>query len=424
MPYFSKRLAIVLGLCAAVAMANGAAPAVVPGEGIVTHDTGIHCEFGACYSKYFEPTTEFKRILPGQMIPPGLHVKMDFETGEKYAKLMDKSEANQDSENAAVLVVDTESPGSVKHQIGSDDESAVNNNDDDDASQIEVDSQRKLQEVLDCIPELEPIKDQQKQEQPSQPPYSANEPQLFAERLEIIKSSNDNEVVLAALDLLTEQVRFMDYGVRLLKGEGLASLLKRLECDSQDQSECEKTSLIRTTSALVISTALQNNREAQITAFKAGLHKTLLAKSEVEPDSKLLYRILGAFGSLIRCSTKDHNYIGDEVITRFAQLYKNTNDEQVKNRIIFIMSDFADPEMQEDIVDSSNEEDNDMGNSTNPTTQTQVVVKKINVGPWCEVLQQEDQAKYQKYIEDALEFLHGSYPETCILVQKKVKDEL
>jgi hypothetical protein len=45
------------------------------------------CESGECYPKEFQPTSEFQNIQPGQVVPPGLHIKLDVQTGEKQAKL-------------------------------------------------------------------------------------------------------------------------------------------------------------------------------------------------------------------------------------------------------------------------------------------------------------------------------------------------
>lgn len=56
----------------------------------------------------FVPTTEFQRILPGQKIPPGLHVRIDFSTGERWAKL---NEVEQKPE--AALPADSSSDRAV-----------------------------------------------------------------------------------------------------------------------------------------------------------------------------------------------------------------------------------------------------------------------------------------------------------------------
>jgi nucleotide exchange factor SIL1 len=67
-----------------------------------------------CYLKVFSPTEEFQVVYDDQDLPPGLHVQLDVQTGQKQAKLY-----NPDEENPAlaglpvnhdVLVVDPELP--------------------------------------------------------------------------------------------------------------------------------------------------------------------------------------------------------------------------------------------------------------------------------------------------------------------------
>lgn len=45
-----------------------------------------------CYPKVFEPTHEFQVIRPDQDIPAGLHVRLNINTGEREAKIYNKSE--------------------------------------------------------------------------------------------------------------------------------------------------------------------------------------------------------------------------------------------------------------------------------------------------------------------------------------------
>ena len=45
-----------------------------------------------CYSKIFVATNEFQIIRPNQVVPPGLHVRLNLQTGIKEAKLMNPSE--------------------------------------------------------------------------------------------------------------------------------------------------------------------------------------------------------------------------------------------------------------------------------------------------------------------------------------------
>jgi hypothetical protein len=41
-------------------------------------------------------TNEWQKVKEGDTIPPGLHVRMDFETGEKWVKLLDENDRNED----------------------------------------------------------------------------------------------------------------------------------------------------------------------------------------------------------------------------------------------------------------------------------------------------------------------------------------
>lgn len=57
----------------------------------------------------FQPSSEWQSIKPGQGIPPGLHVRMNLQTGEKEAKLMEgddgtKYKTNKDSKQKFITI--------------------------------------------------------------------------------------------------------------------------------------------------------------------------------------------------------------------------------------------------------------------------------------------------------------------------------
>lgn len=57
----------------------------------------------------FVPTKEWKVIMEGQHIPPGLHVRMDLQSGLKEAKLLDSEEGNELEEGRNESEIDDES---------------------------------------------------------------------------------------------------------------------------------------------------------------------------------------------------------------------------------------------------------------------------------------------------------------------------
>ncbi|KAJ3315931.1 hypothetical protein HDV04_000138 [Boothiomyces sp. JEL0838] len=59
------------------------------------------CNDRICVPLHFAPTEEFQPIYPGQRIPKGLHIRIDYATGIKEAKLMDE---NEKDENTAVNI--------------------------------------------------------------------------------------------------------------------------------------------------------------------------------------------------------------------------------------------------------------------------------------------------------------------------------
>src|SRR3954447_6461627 len=70
------------------------------------------CRDGCCYPRAFAPTTDFTEVLEGQEIPPGLHVRMDFNTGKKEAKLFDSS----DLISGGIILLDDEGK-SLSHKL-------------------------------------------------------------------------------------------------------------------------------------------------------------------------------------------------------------------------------------------------------------------------------------------------------------------
>lgn len=100
------------------------------------------------------------------------------------------------------------------------------------------------------------------------------------------------------------------------------------------------------------------------------------------------------------------------------------------------MSDFADPDMQ--FIPSTNDTATDDADSNTVDAPAAVseeaaaaTMAPANVGPWCETLQQENKTTQDgedhddwEIIDRAVELLHASYPDTCILNSARFKDEL
>ncbi|KAG0286732.1 hypothetical protein BGZ97_007330 [Linnemannia gamsii] len=368
---------------------------------------------------------------------------MDFETHKKFAKLMDPSDIQEKSVTDSILVVDTNTPGTFQHQVGQ------NNHLDDmppaidllpqpdndvqeaDFAQLEENSRMNLQTAFDSIPEL------QSDRKPA-PPAAAQktDPQIYQELLETLMTNQNNVEIAEALEGLTDLASDMDFGLQLSEGEGLRTLVKHVRCSSRDRIVCEDQRRVRSIAALVIGTSLQNHAKAQESAYKHNLHKVLLQQLEIETDTQVLRRLMFAYSSLIRGSQHQNSLIQDDDILRLANIYNKSTDPQFRRKCVYLMSDFADPDMQ--FISSSNDTaaPNDTADSNSGVSEPAAVgeeaVTPVNVGPWCETLQQEnktaqdgaDQDGDWEIIDRAVELLHASYPDTCILTGARTKDEL
>lgn len=63
-----------------------------------------------CYPKLFQPEEDWKVVREGQIIPPGLDIKMDFESGVKEAKVSNKMDLRKEKPNHDLVVANTD-PG-------------------------------------------------------------------------------------------------------------------------------------------------------------------------------------------------------------------------------------------------------------------------------------------------------------------------
>ncbi|KAF9121192.1 hypothetical protein BGW39_010778 [Mortierella sp. 14UC] len=441
MARFRSKLTLVLGLCLALALTKTAHTAAVDERPTVI------CHQGSCYPRVFRPTTEFQEVLEGQEIPGGLHVQMDFETHKKFAKLMDPNDIQEKPATDSILVVDTDTPGTFQHQVGNNHLSnmppAIDLQQPDgeaDFATLEENSRMNLQTAFDSIPELQQHHQDNKPATPAVVPVPAaqkSDHQIYTELMETLKTNQNNVEIAEALEELTDLASDMDFGLQLSEGEGLRTLVKHVRCSSRDRIVCEDQRRVRSVAALVIGTSLQNHAKAQESAYKHNLHKVLLTQLEIETDTQVLRRLMFAYSSLVRGS-QHPGLIQDDDVARLANIYNKSTDPQFRRKCVYLMSDFADPDMQfvpanNDTTTTEDASSNSAAAEAAATAAAEVAaaVAPVNVGPWCESLQQENKTSKEREDQDdwevidrAVELLHASYPDTCILAGSRFKDEL
>ncbi|RUS25196.1 hypothetical protein BC938DRAFT_472500 [Jimgerdemannia flammicorona] len=229
----------------------------------------IICVDGNCYPRIFQPTNEFQVVKEGQEVPPGLHIRMDFTTGLKEAKLIDPT----DTTDTAVVVIDTDN-GNVVHTT-------------DQAVNPTLHHPSDLEAVTD--PSLPPVG-----KAAANPKYlsTVGDDDLYDACVLVLADTNTTSAEAAlALEGLEELVHQIDMGVKFGEGQGIVTVMKWL--DDADKA-------VRSAAAIVIGAAVQNNPTAQHAALTASLFDVLVSKMAQEPDTMVLTRLLYAFSNLVR----------------------------------------------------------------------------------------------------------------------------
>ncbi|KAJ3325165.1 hypothetical protein HDV06_004922 [Boothiomyces sp. JEL0866] len=248
------------------------------------------CNERMCVPLIFNPTEEFQPIYPGQRIPKGLHIRIDYATGIKEAKLMDESEAE---ENTAV---------NVTPEVVEEDKDAI-----------------------------------------IHPPEARNNSALTWEERDTLSNIFDQlnsstvDIQLQLLDRLAEAAHQVDVGIGLASNlDQILFLLTLLE--HSDQS-------IRSQTAVLLGTVYSNNHEAtaKISTIP-GFISTILSAFKKEESVDVQYRLMYLISAVTRSS--DEVYQGFKRMKLFSTLLQawklgadSTAHQRLQRRILNYLID-------------------------------------------------------------------------------------
>ena len=203
-----------------------------------------------CYPSLFQPTIHFQKIRPNQSLPPGLHVRLNIQTGEKEARL-NVPEGIDENKDAIVVIDDV--PHLEEKALG-----------------IVEEGETPLQLRLQDAPK------QAEHARPYSPPRSApsadpNEAIHYEAALSIIKQKilvprlRASTVVYTsgvadALETLTELAHSLEWGLAICRNADLGhSLLVSITpVHHLEYIDPELRSVV----LLLMATAIQNNPDA------------------------------------------------------------------------------------------------------------------------------------------------------------------
>lgn len=185
-----------------------------------------------CYPRVFEPTDEFQTVHEDQEIPPGLHVRLDVNTGKREAKINDPNEANPALEGLPV-----------------------------DSSVVVIDGQEETEaESKPQIPKGAP-----KYESVGKIKEPQDEKQSFRDSLTVLKTLALNDRPIgAALDILDDISHDIYYGLKIAEDTGA---IKELLCMMSSQDVFSKSGddeVVKQAglAASIVGSSLQNNQKA------------------------------------------------------------------------------------------------------------------------------------------------------------------
>ncbi|KAI9756156.1 MAG: hypothetical protein M4579_003969 [Chaenotheca gracillima] len=196
-----------------------------------------------CYPRVFSPTPEFQTIQPDQHLPPGLHVRLNLETGLKEARLNIPLEENQAKIEASVF---TETNAVA----------IVPDPDTDGGPNGDIDGLQSGPSSLDRSGKTPPPYSSHGRIPQPQDPSSGS---TFETSVSELLSQRGDTV--SALEDLEDLAHDIYYGVEVTKNREVVNRLVDL-MTSVDTNGKEERAQVSALAALVLSNALQNNPAA------------------------------------------------------------------------------------------------------------------------------------------------------------------
>jgi len=264
------------------------------------------CHSGTCYPKVFQPTHEFQVVHDDQELPPGLHYRLNLETGLKEAKI--NVDDGSDAINGVVVLPPDQgaellsSNDPPEQQVPSSDDGAI------------------------------------------KPPLSAPGDRVaISESLEVIldPSSRSTSDIAVALLSLEDPAHEIYWGLQISAPRYVASLL-RLIRSAPDSS-------IRSSSALVLGSALSNNPRALASATSdphVPLIRSLLSSLETEKDAHARARTLYALNKAAKSPLTRSEFLIGGGMRILQDLFTQGNPEFMVKTATFVEDNFLNDDMR------------------------------------------------------------------------------
>ncbi|KAF3919695.1 hypothetical protein ABW20_dc0106234 [Dactylellina cionopaga] len=327
-----------------------------------------------CYPKNFVPTTTFRPVEPDQVVPPGLHIRLNMGSGGREAKLIDPTE-----DEGTAVYVEREKKGELPAPVMEYSDLAVVPDQEivDQASALT--GGRGNESDTASPPPVQHIPPSEPDNLKPNPHLSNSDWELFNDAVFLLKgSSPDNPYLHGALERLSEMSHEPEYGVKLVE-----TAVHRLMAII---SSSEYPHGIRSDAAITLGNSLQNNavalfrikkllgREAREVVIRPLLEALLNHKEEV-----LGRRLMFALSRTVRIDQGKYDFKVLGGLETLEKVYTATTDLPLRGKIAaFLQDEFLDADMMELEV------------AKGGSDKSQKVLKgKEDLSAWCEIFQHD-----------------------------------
>lgn len=294
----------------------------------------IICHGKSCYPRIFQPTDEFQIVREDQIIPKGLYVRMDFNTGLKEAKLYDG-----DDDDASLQAVEVFEDTSTESKP--------------------IPSPAERLGILQSS-DQQVFKPEKVDQGAIRPPHTGSDGVGFARDTQTIITSApiDGEALLPALENLEDLSHDIYWGLRLGQDGKVIHKLNTLIQNPRLNMQ------ISSTAALLLGTAIQNNPAALTAAlshfyndeYPNGPLETIMLALINEQIPALTVRLVYLLSALCQNQTQLLAFIRSDGSSILHTLYdaENTNKattDRLKQKISnFILDHFLQKDSLQDLI--------------------------------------------------------------------------
>lgn len=272
----------------------------------------------------FQATHQWQTVRQGQAIPPGLHVRLNLQTGRREAKLLDDTTQEEPPQSTSAAYITQGSPDRVQRmkaaiqqamqQLDNDETSTDDKEkgvrprtDDKEGIKNLKEKYFTRDELKDALKKFKAEKISDKEMQVKTKYRNMEElKKEFAEMNAVMKS--DLEILEELLekykqsDLLEDDLRTiltdLEYYLHQIDNAQNFVTLGGLECVMRDLNHTSE--VIRSETAVVLGSAVQGNPRVQVAAMEVGAMQQLVRMLSLEPSIGVRSHVLYALSALVR----------------------------------------------------------------------------------------------------------------------------